>query len=533
MIGFLIGGILIGPNMLGIVPYGNVELLSEIGVGLIMFMIGLELSIHKLLRVKLISILGGSIQFIATILITFLVTSMLNLSAIESLIVGCAVALSSTTVVLSLLSKKGELASTHGNISTGILLYQDIIAVPIIAIIPILSYGIDINLNFIFSVFGRTLMYVAIIFISAKIIVPKILHLVVQANNKELFSICIFSICACIATIASHMGLSLALGAFLAGLIVSESDFSNQASSEILPLKESFGAIFFAGIGMIFNPEVFSTHTMEIIIGAFLIIPIKVIILLLICLGFRYQIKTSLKVALNLAQVGEFSLLLLMTAFKSNLISESIYQILIADSMLTIILSPYLVKISPYLSTKLEFLEKWKCFSRDKKQTTEIIENKISNHIIICGYGPTSAMVVEKLNKAEIKTLIIDLNYKTIKKLKKEGYNCIYGDTSSDHILKAANIEDSLLVVATIPDPNALKLVIKKIKTRHPTIPIVARVKYKSQKNELLKLGANQVIWEEWEAGASMTKKIARQLKLGLHGDAANIEILEEGLTET
>lgn len=532
IIGYLIGGVLIGPNVLGIVPYKNVELLSEIGVGLILFMIGLELSIHKLLRVKLIAILGGSFQLTLSILATFLFTSMLDLSMTESFIIGCVVALSSTTVVLSLLAKKGELASTHGNISTGILLYQDAIAVPIIAIIPILSQGIDVDSSFFTSIVTGTIAYIITIFISARIIVPRLLHLVVQTNNKELFSICIFGTCACIAVVASHMGLSLALGAFLAGLIINESDFSNQASTEISPLKESFGAIFFAGIGMIFNPSVFSTYTLEIILGIPLIILVKVIILFLICLLFRYQIKTSVKVALGLAQIGEFSILLLMTSFKANLISETIYQILIADSILTIILSPYLMKLAPFLSRRLEFLEKLKYFGRDKKQAQETTEKELLNHIIICGYGPTSSMVVEKLNKADIKTVIIDLNYKTIKKLKQEGYHCIYGDSSSDHVLQAVNIEDSLLVVVTIPDPNALKLIVKKIKQHHPTTYIMARAKYKSQKNELLKLGANEVIWEEWEAGVSMTKKIAERLKLNLSADTVSIETLEEGLRE-
>ncbi len=514
-----------GPHAFAIVPYENVELLAEIGVGLLMFTIGLELSLQKLFRVKWISVLGGSIMISTIVLITWATAQYFGWPPFQSFVIGCVIALSSTAVVLKLLAERGEVGSTHGNICTGLLLYQDIIAVPILTIIPIVAKDNSFNPNVLFSLIGQFTIYVLALYAATKFLVPKVLMIIAKTHSKELFSICILTVCTVVAAFAHHVGLSLALGAFLAGLIVSESDFGNQAASEILPLKEAFSAIFFAAIGMLIEPAFFLDNWILIVSSSIGLLFAKTAIMFLVTLLFRYPVQTSIFVALALCQIGEFSLLLLMVAYKNNIVSTLTYQILLADAIITIIATPYLLKIAPQIATGLRFMERFSNLGRPGNEgvtidsaseapegIAEANEDSMRGHIILCGYGPAGEIIHKKIEASGIPVVIVDLNYRIIQKLRKEGHTAIYGDCSSPQILEAAGIEHTLLLAITIPDPLAMRTIVKRVHSSHPEVPLLVRVKYNSDREKMISLGATDVVWEEFESGQELARRILSRL---------------------
>lgn len=527
MIGYIVGGFLIGPYLLGIVPYNEVSLLGELGVSLLMFTIGLELSLQKFMRVKRVAILGGLLLFLLTLGFAFLLSIYLKWTPLTAFTVACAVNISCTSVVLRLLAERAEVGSVHGNVCTGILIVQDVAAVPLLAIIPTLASRPDISLDFIGGILVKIIVFVIFLYATARFLVPKVLHAIAGTRSKELFSIAVLAICAGVAAMSQQLGLSLALGAFVAGLIVSESDFGNQAVSDILPLKDSFGAIFFASVGMLLNVSVFSQHWMLLIAGYLLLVLAKALFSFFVLFLFRYSIKQNIFVSLSLAQMGEFSLLLLMMASQLKILEESLYQFLLAEAVISIIATPYLMKLAPFVAQHLLFLERtpWLARGLEREQPESLPKPrdhadqiKLGRHIILCGYGPTGSIVMKKLVEAGVSVAVIDLNYKVIQELKADGFLALYGDCSNAHVLAAAGIAQAELLIVTIPDPLAMKAIVASVRSSHPKLPIYVRVKYNSERKKLLDLGATDVVWEEYEAGQELALRTLSALQLQAQG---------------
>ena len=326
IIGYLIGGLLIGPFGFKLVPYENVELLAEIGIGLLMFTIGVELSVSQLLRVRNIAVFGSTLIMLALTGLCVALSGLFKWSLPEATVWGLVIGLSSTVVVLKLLAERGEVGSTYGNVSTGILLFQDLISIPILVLLPLLSpksggVGVDAAL-----VLGQLVAFLSAIYIFGRFMVPHFLRFVAHTHSKELFSISVLSITLVIAAITAKAGLSLALGAFLAGLIVSESDFGHQAATEVLPFKDSFSAVFFVSVGMLLDFKYFLQKWPVFTIGLGFIILVKFLIILGTCFLFRYPNKISVFTALALSQVSEFGFLILVASRKLGIMPGSSYQ---------------------------------------------------------------------------------------------------------------------------------------------------------------------------------------------------------------
>jgi CPA2 family monovalent cation:H+ antiporter-2 len=520
IIGYILGGMLIGPHGFHLVPYENVELLAELGIGLLMFTIGVELSISQLLRVKGISILGGSIIAIFPAVICLSLASVFRWTIPESLIWGLVIGLSSTVVVLKLLAERGEVGSTYGNISTGILLFQDVISIPILVLLPMLA--IQGTFQEQATQVGFTLLrlvaFLAIIYVLGRFLIPRFLRFVAHTHSKELFSLSILSITLGIAAITNQAGLSLALGAFVAGLLVSESDFGNQAASEVLPLKDSFSAIFFVSVGMLLNFSYFLEKWPVFTVGLAIIMACKFFVILVVCFLFRYPSKISVFVALALAQIGEFGFLILMAAKKNALISDNSYQRLLGISILSIIVTPYALKLYPRVKKFFAFANKLDWIAREvKKSATPTAEDNgvdTSDHVIICGYGPAGSIVAKNLQSQGYPVVVVDLNYRAIQQLKAAKQFAVYGDSSSMIVLEAAGIHRAKLLIVTIPDPQAMQSLIKKVKRQLPELPVIMRVKYMSDRDRLKTLGADEVVWEESEAGKVLSNIAFDRLNL-------------------
>lgn len=525
LIGYIIGGMLIGPYGLQLVPYENVELLAELGIGLLMFTIGVELSISQLMRVKGISIIGGTLIALTSTLICVSLAPIFRWTLPESIVWGLVTGLSSTVVVLKLLAERGEVGSTYGNISTGILLFQDVISIPILVLLPMFAIqgtvqdqAREVGLTFL-----RLIGFLAVIYILGRFLIPRFLRFVAHTHSKELFSLSILSITLGIAAITNQAGLSLALGAFVAGLLVSESDFGNQAASEVLPLKDSFSAIFFVSVGMLLNFSYFLQKWPVFTVGLALIMVAKFFLILLVCFLFRYPSKISVFVALALAQIGEFGFLILLSAKKNALISDHSYQRLLGISILSIVFTPYALKLYPKVKKFFAFANKLDWIAREVKRSNHPkAENngvEAADHIIVCGYGPAGSIVAKNLQNLGYPVVVVDLNYRAIQQLKSAKQFAVYGDSSSMIVLEAAGIHRAKLLIVTIPDPQAMQSLIKKVKRQLPELPVIMRVKYMSDRDRLKALGADEIVWEESEAGKELTRLATD--RLGVDGSSA------------
>lgn len=526
LIGYIIGGMLIGPYGLKLVPYENVELLAELGIGLLMFTIGVELSISQLLRVKGISIIGGTLIALTSTLICVGLAPIFRWTLPESLVWGLVTGLSSTVVVLKLLAERGEVGSTYGNISTGILLFQDVISIPILVLLPMLAIQgtVQDQAKEIGITFLRLVGFLAVIYVLGRFLIPRFLRFVAHTHSKELFSLSILSITLGIAAITNQAGLSLALGAFVAGLLVSESDFGNQAASEVLPLKDSFSAIFFVSVGMLLNFSYFLQKWPVFTIGLALIMVAKFFLVLMVCFLFRYPSKISVFVALALAQIGEFGFLILLAAKKNALISDNSYQRLLGISILSIVFTPYALRLYPKVKKLFAFANKMDWIAREVKRSkhpdTESNGVETADHIIVCGYGPSGSIVAKNLQGLGYPVVVVDLNYRAIQQLKAAKQFAVYGDSSSMIVLEAAGIHRAKLLIVTIPDPQAMQSLIKKVKRHLPDLPVIMRVKYMSDRDRLKALGADEIVWEESEAGKELTRLATD--RLGLENSESN-----------
>jgi monovalent cation:H+ antiporter-2, CPA2 family len=522
LIGYLLAGMLIGPHGLKLVPYENVELLAEIGIGLVMFTIGVELSIAQLLRVKNVAVLGGSLILLITISLCRLVAPLFHWSAPESVIWGIVTGLSSTIVVLKILAERGEVGSPQGNVCTGILLYQDVVSIPILVLLPLLATGSSQpaeRLQQLLLVLARLAAFLSAIYFLGRFLVPRLLRFVAHIHNKELFSLSVLCITLGIAAITAGAGLSLALGAFLAGLIVSESDFGNQAASEVLPLKDSFSAIFFVSVGMLLDGGYLLEKWPVFTLGLALIMAIKFLVVLWICFLFRYPNKISTFVALALCQISEFGFLILLAARKQQLISDGSHQRLLGTSILSIILTPYLLKAYPRIKKAFAFMNRSGWIAREVKDFQPLIPDHDGpasgeEFVILCGYGPTGTLVAKRLREIGMPVVVVDLNYRMVQSLKAQKMHAIYGDSSSSIVLEAAGLAKARLLLVTIPDPQAMRALVKKVKRERPDLPIILRVRYQSDRDSLLALGADSVVWEEEEAGEEVARRALDSLNV-------------------
>lgn len=509
IVGFLIAGTVIGPYGLGFIksPH-DVEIIAEIGVILLMFTIGVEFSLPRLLSLKREVFLFGGLQVILTIIvITILSQFILDVSLNSSIFYGFIVALSSTAIVMKLLADKGELNSPHGKICLGILLFQDLCVVPLMLFTNILSGSSGTYSNF-FTVIIKSSLILSIVFIFSRLAVPYILHEIVKTRNRELFIISTILICLGTALFTSKLGLSLALGAFLAGVVISESEYSAQAISDILPFKEIFSGIFFISVGMLLNLDYVRTNLFEefLIVGG--IFSVKTMVVALIIYIFMHSLKLSLKSAFSLSQIGEFSFVLAFTGKSLSLLDENAYQSFISASVITMLLTPLIIRYSPNIVDSLSNKKFFKYFERAKKIKESDIVIKKSNHVIIIGFGLNGRNLARVLKETNIPYVVLELNPETVRKMKKEGEPIYYGDGTSQEILHKLGIKRAKVLVVAISDPSATRKIVQIAKTENPVIHIIVRTRFVTEIEELKKLGADEVIPEEFETSLEIFARV-------------------------
>ncbi|TXK71031.1 monovalent cation:proton antiporter family protein [Mesonia sp. HuA40] len=512
IIGFLFTGIIIGPSVLSLVTaVEQIEIISEIGVIMLLFVIGMELSIKQLASIKKTVFIGGGLQVLLSILIAGSFYYFLGFSWEESIFVGFLFSLSSTAIVLSVLQDRNEINTNYGKNTLAILIFQDIIVVPMMLFTPIIAGQSDNVTQSILLLLLKTAVVVIITIISAKYVVPKLLYAVAKTRSKELFLLTTITICFAVAFLTSETGLSLALGAFLAGLIISESEFSHQATNIILPFKELFTSFFFISIGMLLDINFFLENFLIIILVVLALLLIKSSLIALCIRLLGYQMRTAILTGFALFQVGEFAFILSKVGIENNLLSTTTNQYFLAISIVSMMISPFVILYASRFTDSVLGNKLVRALQKNPQQHEEELETddkELKNHLVIIGYGINGSNLAKAAYQCNIPFVVIEYNAETVKREKKNNIPIIYGDASHSHILEKVNVVHARTVVIAISDDKATKAIIGTIRSLSKSVHLIVRTRYIKQINQLISLGADEVIPEEFETSVEIFSRV-------------------------
>ena len=521
ILGFLITGILIGPDVLGLISaVHEVELISEIGAILLLFVIGMELSLKELISMRKTVVIGGFLQVGLAVLIGTLITRYIGLEWNKAVFLGFLLSLSSTAIVLKILQDRNELSAPHGRNALGILIFQDIIVIPMILVTPLLAGDSQSIGKAVLELVLKSGGIILITVVGARYIVPRLMHFVAKTNSKELFLLATLMICFAVTWITSETGLSLALGAFLAGLIISESEYSHQATSLILPFKELFTSFFFISIGMLLNLSFFINHAGIVLLIALLVFVIKGTLATLAAAILRHPPRTALLTGLALFQIGEFAFILSKVGVENGLLTHQMNQYFLSVSIITMILTPFVMLFSEELARYLipPFLQrKWGLYLSKTHQAQAPNTYKLENHLVVVGFGINGRNVAHAARYIDIPYVIVELNAETVRAEKAKGENILYGDASQLHILESVHLNKARVVVIAISDPVATKYIVSNIRTLSQGVYVIVRTRYISETDELISLGADEVIPEEFETSMAVFSRVLQNFMVPIN----------------
>lgn len=510
IVGFLVAGVILGPHRFQFIKdVHEVELLAEIGVILLMFTIGLEFSLKNLMTLRSQILGGGLLQVILTtgsiaLLSFFFFKQGLNVAIFD----GFLVALSSTAIVIKLLMDRAEINAPHGRSSVGILIFQDLCVVPFMLLIPVLAGNSGGMEKIVFTML-KAFMVVGIVLFAARWAVPHILHEVVKTRSRELFVITIILLCIGTAFLTSKLGLSLALGAFLAGIVISESEYASQAISDILPFKESFTGLFFISVGMLMNIEFLIGNLAAVIAVVFAILILKSIIGMISLYIVGQPLRVSMQAGLYISQIGEFSFVLALAGKGAGLLTEHAYQMFLSASVVTMLITPFIIGVSPAVSGWVISKLPLKSFERmRRRKEKEAFPAKKSDHVVIVGFGINGSNLARVLRESGIPYVVLEMNANTVRKMKKKGEPIYYGDGTSQEILHKMGILRAKVLVIAISDPAATRRIVQIARQENPEIHIIVRTRYVVEVDDLIKLGANEVIPEEFETSIEIFSRV-------------------------
>lgn len=516
IVGFLVSGVLVGPYGLSLIAdVHQVELLAEIGVVLLLFTIGLEFSISKLNQMRWLVLGGGSLQVLGTILLIGGGAWLFGLPPAQAVFFGFLLALSSTAIVLKILMDRGEIDSPQGRFAVGMLLFQDVCVVPLMLLTPLLSGKTATGPVAILLVLGKVALTVTLIFFLSRLLVPRLLFQVVKMRSPEIFIISIILICLGTAWATSQIGLSLALGAFLAGMVIAESEYSHQTMANILPLRDSFMGLFFVSVGMLMNLGTLLTHPLEVA-GTLLAILIgKTVVVVGSVLVLGYPLRVAALVGCALAQVGEFSFVLSRVGWEWGLITPELNQYFLSAAVISLLLTPFAIQLSPKLADRigrLRGVERWfpgRSFEELKPERVQL-----RDHVIIVGYGPTGGNLSRVLKATQVPYCILELNGETVRRMRAKGEPIYYGDVASQEVLKHLGIQHARSLVIAISDPASIRRATRLARDLNPHLYILVRTRYEVEIDELYRLGANEVIAEEFETSIELFARVLRRYHL-------------------
>ncbi len=517
IVGYLASGMIAGPFGLHLIQnVHEVESISEFGVILLLFTIGLEFSISRLLRLKHLLLGGGLAQMLICIAAFIGLATLFGLELKAAIPLAMALALSSTAIVLKLLSERGEIDSAHGRMALGILLAQDLAVVFFLVALPLLAGQ---NLTFPLWEIGKVGLLLGGLLLFSRYLLQPMLSAILKARSQELFRLTILALILVTAWLTAEVGLSLELGAFLAGLALAESPYAHQALSDILPFRDTFLAIFFVSIGMLVNLDLVVEQWPLVLIATLIVFLVKFGAAAIATKVCRYPLRIALLTGLLLFQAGEFSFVFLKAATSLELLPENVYQVTLAVIALTMIATPVIAGQAEKWAAGLAAL-----FGQPLGQMHPEMQEKTANltgHVLIGGYGLSGRNVGRILKRFDIPHLYVELNAKNVTEGRSGGDFVVYGDITSGEVMHELGIERARALVLAINDPAALARTIGIARQTNPELYILARTRYVAELEHLRRLGADEVIPDEFEAslqlGANLMRHFARSEGRILH----------------
>ena len=531
IVGFMITGVLIGPHGLGLIrDVHAIEVLAEIGVALLLFTIGLEFSLRRLLEMKRLVLLGGGLQVVITALVVTGVARLFGRPVTEAIFFGFIFALSSTAIVLKSYIDRAEIDAPHGRAGVGILLFQDLSIVPMMLLIPILSAREGISAGRITLTLGIAVGTIAFIFFTAKTLVPYLLHHIVRLRSPEVFIISVVLLSLGTSWLTLQVGLSLALGAFIAGLVLSESEYSHQIVADILPFRDVFNSLFYMSIGMLLSLSTLNSNALIVLTWVVALTVGKALLVLAVVRLLGYSLRVSTMTALGLAQIGEFSFILAKAGLSQGLLTESDYQRFLAASILSMIAAPFLIKAAPRIGYAVQSLVSPGSLLEPSVIGFDQSEPDMRRHVIIIGYGVNGRNLAKVLRRTRVPYLVMELNAEVVREARAQDERIIYGDATRKEVLHHIGLEHARILVLAISDPTASRHTVWLARQMNPHIHIIVRTRYMSEMSDLRELGADEVIPEEFETSIEIFSRVLREYGLAQHVIQRQVaEIRSEG----
>ncbi len=534
ILGYLAAGVAFGPHGLQIISDSDaIHSLAEIGVILLLFAVGLEFSLKEILKLGRVAAIGGIAQIVLTAAVGFGLGRGVGLDLTGSVFFGFIIAMSSTMLVLKLLMDRGEIDTTHGRIMLGILLVQDLSVVLVMVLIPAVGGGTDELWAEMGIALGKAIGFIAVMLVFSYWGMPWLMKRVAGQRTRELFFLAVVVVCLAAAFGTYYIGLSAALGAFAAGLLVSQSGYARQAFADVLPLRDTFGALFFVSLGMLANLEFIRDNWEAVGIVAGAIIVVKFIISSAITRLFGYGHKTVLMVGTGLLQIGEFSFILALMGWREGLFSERLYNLTIAAAIVTMFLTPFIMSLNSFL---YRWLSQRRWFARQLTSRIDpggrVQDLALSRHAVICGYGTIGRRVAEVLEKQKFSYLVIELDPIIISELHARGIPCIYGDASNPEILAHVDLDKARVLICTIPDYVATDLTARNALRINPKLDIVARVHRDSDVDLLKHVGVTEIVLPLFEGSLEMIRHTLHRFGLGSTEIQYIINSLRQSQTE-
>ncbi len=512
IIGYLFTGVIAGPHLLSIVNAPEqIDLMAEIGIVLLMFSIGLEFSLKHLMKIRRIVFLGGLLQVALTMAITWAIALGYDLNWKSALFIGFLTALSSTAVVLKLLQDRSELTSNYGRTVLGILIFQDIILIPLLLFTPMLT-GETMNIGDEFTGLAiKTVLIISFVYVGNKWLIPKLMHWIAMTKNQELFLMSILLICLAVALLTSELGMSLAFGAFLAGLMISESDYSHNAFGHLIPFKDTFTSFFYVSIGMLLDLHFVQDNYMIVIGTVLLVIAVKTIIAGGTGFILGHTFRGTVLVGLALCQVGEFSFILAREGAKYSILPDYFYQLFIAVAVITMLLSPLLIHWSDTLATQLLRLPLPRFLVDGLFPLKEIDIPEMKNHLIIIGKDSRALDLAVMVKHAGLPYVSIIFDPAIVREGQKKSEPVIYGDAVNEPILRKAHSDKADIIVLSIGNLITSMTITEMIRNLNKLAYIIVRTRDVEDIEELYRMGADEVIPEEFETAIEIYERILKK----------------------
>ena len=508
ILGYILAGVAVGPNTGGptVSSVHDIELLAEIGVALLLFTIGLHFSLDELAPVRRVALFVTAAHMAVTIAFGYGLGRLLGFGWQGAAWFGALLSLSSTAVVLKSLSEQGVMGTLSSRVIIGMLVAQDLAVVPLIIVLPELG-SLGQGLSELGVAALRAAAFVAVMVVFGRRVLPWLMARVAAWNSRELFLMSVVAIGLGVGYATYLFGLSFAFGAFVAGLVLSQSDYSHQALADVEPLRDVFAVLFFVSVGMLLDPAFLIQNAGTVALVVALVFAVKGLVFAGVVRAFGYGNIIPFAVGLGLFQVGEFSFVIARVGVEEGAISESSYSIVLSTAVITMSLTPFAMRLAPLLYGR------WReRFPKEAMSTFNLPERGLGDHVVIAGYGRVGSFVARLLARLDQPFVVVDPNPGRADEARDSGYPVVYGDAGAEPVLEAAGVRRAQLVIVTVPDPVGARLVVERARSSNPNVHVVARTTTVEQLEELGRLGVYEAVHPESEAGLELGRQALSHL---------------------